>query len=151
MRCELGSEFIVGGNNLTIRGNCRYLTETSLRWNALLNFTPKYGHRVKGIDENRPQSHWAHQLLKLLPERVITNRRITTWQDAQHQYMAIAQRAVERPALYAVAVIAAIATMNHSRTRLTLRHGAVQEVAPAAAQSRAGREQVRPWCTRLPR
>lgn len=38
-----------------------------------------------------------------------------TWLDAQHQYAAIAQRAVERPALYVVAVIAAMAATVHIR------------------------------------
>ena len=65
--------------------------------------------------------------------------------------MDIAQRAVERPALHAVVVLAAMAATGRTRIRLTLRHGAVSAAGPVAAQGRAGREQVRPWCTRLPR
>jgi hypothetical protein len=81
--------------------------------------------------------------------RANTNRRITTWLDAQHQYEAIEQRAVERPALHAVAVITAmVATVLHTRTRPTLRRGATgvarAAAGPAPAQDRAGREQVRP-------
>jgi len=47
-----------------------------------------------------------------------------TWLDAQHPYMVIAQRAVERPALHVVvatAVTAAMAATRRIRTRLTLR------------------------------
>jgi len=67
--------------------------------------------------------------------------------------MAIAQRAVEQPALHAVAVIAAMAATaatGRTRPRPTPRRGAAA-AGPVAAQSRAGREQVRPWYTRLPR
>ena len=38
-------------------------------------------------------------------EPVITNGRMTTWLDAQHQNAATANRALERPALHAVAAI----------------------------------------------
>ena len=89
------------------------------------------------------QSKLEHRLLKPPLERVNTNRRITTWLDAQHQYTVIAQRAVERPALYAVAVTAVMAATGRTRTRLTLRNGAASAAGPAAAQGRAGREQVR--------
>ena len=45
------------------------------------------------------------------------------WLDAQHLYMVIAQRAVELPALHAVAAtaIAATAATRRTRTRPTLR------------------------------
>lgn len=86
----------------------------------------------------------VYRLRKPLLERINANRRITTWLDAQHQYTAIAQRADERPALHAVAVIAAMAATVLTRTRPTLRHGAVSAAGPVAAQGRAGREQVRP-------
>jgi len=85
--------------------------------------------------------------------RAITNGRITTWLDAQHQYAAIEQRAVQRPALYAVAAMAATAATaatGRTRPRPTPRRGAAA-AGTAAAQGRAGREQVHPWCTRLPR
>ena len=82
--------------------------------------------------------------------RAIANGRITTWLDAQHQYTAIAQRAVQRPALHAVAAMAATAATGRTRPRPTPRRGAAA-AGPAAAQGRAGREQVRPLCTRLPR
>ena len=71
--------------------------------------------------------------------------------------MAIAQRAVERPAPHAVAAIAAMAATGRTRTRPTPRRGAAGAVGAAsagrgaAAHGRAGREPVRPWCTRLPR
>lgn len=77
-----------------------------------------------------------------------------TWLDVQHRYWAIAQRALQRPALHAVAVTAATGRTRPRPT--TLRRGsagAAGAVAavPAAAQGRGGRDPVRPWCTRLPR
>ena len=44
-----------------------------------------------------------------------------TWLDAQHPYMVIAQRAVERPALHVVVAMAVTAATRRIRTRLTLR------------------------------
>ena len=97
----------------------------------------------------------AHRLLKPLLEKAITNGRVTTWLDAQHQYTAIAQRAVERPALHAVAAMAATA-VGPTRTRPSPRQGAAGQagavsLGPVAAEGRAGREQAHPWRTRLPR
>lgn len=82
-----------------------------------------------------------------------------TWPDAQLQYGAIARRVGQRPAPYAVAVLAATAvtaatgrTRPHPTPRLGAAKASEGAVAdPAAAQDRAGREQVRPWYTRLPR
>lgn len=70
--------------------------------------------------------------------------------------MAIAQRALLRPALSAAtatAVTAATCCTRHHPTRpsrLTRRRGAAA-AGPAAARGRAGREPVRSWYTRLPR
>jgi len=79
-----------------------------------------------------------------------------TWPDAQLQYGATARRVGQRPAPYAVAVLAATAVTGRTRSHPTPRLGAVEApegavADPAAAQGRAGREQVRPWYTRLPR
>jgi hypothetical protein len=83
-----------------------------------------------------------------------------TWPGARHQFLAIAQRAVEPPVLHAVAVMSAMAaTAVTARTRTrptTPRRGAATaagaaSAGPAAAEGRAGREPVRPWCTHLPR
>ena len=79
------------------------------------------------------------------------------WLDAQHQYVGIAQRAVERNAQRAVA--AATATGRHTRPirrpiplptahRLASAAEAAAEEA-AAAQGRAGRQPVRQCRTRL--
>lgn len=82
------------------------------------------------------------------------------WLGAQHQYMAIAQRAVERPALHAVAPPVATAATGRPRTRPRTRptphRGAVgaagaASAGPAAAEGPDGREPVRLWRTRLPR
>jgi len=66
--------------------------------------------------------------------------------------------AAQRIALHAVAALevivatAAIApTSRHTRPRPTPRRRVVGAGRPAAAQDRAGREQARPWYTRLPR
>ena len=67
--------------------------------------------------------------------------------------MAIAQRAVQRPAPHVVAALAAtrrIRIRPTPRRRAAAAAGAVS-AGPAAAEGRAGREQVRPWCIRLPR
>ena len=78
----------------------------------------------------------------------------STWLDAQHRYMAIAQRAVERPARHAVAATADIAATRRTRPRPTRQRGAAGADGAAAdhlvaAQGRAGREPVRPSRTRL--
>lgn len=68
-----------------------------------------------------------------------------TWQDAQHQYTAIAQRVVERPVLHAAAVIAVMAATGRTRTHPTLSHKAAgasgaASAGLAVAQGHAGRE-----------
>ena len=98
------------------------------------------------------------------PERRIRNERIAIWLDAQRQYSAIEQRAVERTARYADAEVAAMAAMGGTdrtlphpirRLRAAWTAGAAAAGAaaagPAAAQGRAGRQPVRPWRTRLRR
>ncbi len=70
---------------------------------------------------------------------------ITTWLDAQHRYMAIAQQAVPRPAPHAVAAMGATAAPGRTRLRLTTpRRGAAgaagaAAAGPAAAEGRDGR------------
>jgi len=70
------------------------------------------------------------------------------WQDAQHQHGVIVQRAQQRTALHAGVATADIVATGRVRTRIRLIHrrGAAGAVVagPAAAQSRAGREPVRP-------
>ena len=83
---------------------------------------------------------------------MIKNGRTTTWLDAQHQYTAIAQRAVQRPALHAVVAIAATAVTvatDQVRTRPTPRREAagadgVVSADLAAVQGRVGRDRDRP-------
>ena len=66
---------------------------------------------------------------------------------------------MQRTALHVVAAMAATAATaatGRTRPRPTPRRGAAgaagaAAAGPAAAQGRAGREPVRPWCTRLPR
>ncbi len=61
-----------------------------------------------------------------------------TWQDAQHHDLAIAQRAVERPAPHVVAVMAATAATaapGRTRPRPTPRRGAAGSAGAAAAGS----------------
>ena len=75
--------------------------------------------------------------------------------DAQHQYMAIAPRALQRLAPHVMAVLAAT---GHIRMTLIRIHPTPRRRAPAAAgavvagpavaQGRVGREQVRPWYIR---
>src|SRR5712691_11518527 len=77
-----------------------------------------------------------------------------TWLDAQHQYEAIAVRALLRTALHAVAAM--VATAARTRPRPTPRRRAAVSAGaaaadPAAAQGRDGRRLGRPWCTHLPR
>lgn len=69
-----------------------------------------------------------------------------------HGHRTASGRAVERPALHAVAVavIAVMAATGRTRPRLILRRGAALAY-PAAAQGRNGREPVRPWRTQLQR
>jgi len=105
--------------------------------------------RVHGArsDPSLPQERYW--ILKPLLVRAITNGRNTIWLDAQHQYAAIALLAVERPALHAVAVIAALAATGRIRTHPTPLRGAAGAAGTAsaglaAAEDRAGREQVRP-------
>ncbi len=80
-----------------------------------------------------------------------------TWLDAQHQYEAIAVRALLRTALHAVAaMVATAATAARTRPRPTPRRRAAVSAGaaaadPAAAQGRDGRRLGRPWCTHLPR
>jgi ferric-dicitrate binding protein FerR (iron transport regulator) len=64
---------------------------------------------------------------------VITNRRITTWLDAQHHHGAIAQRAGQRIALHTVAVTEAAAATVLTRPRPTTRRGAVGAAGAASA------------------
>lgn len=87
--------------------------------------------------------------------------RIKLWLDAQHQLMAIAQRAVQRPAPHVVAVLAATGRIRIRPIRIspTLRRraaavaGAAGAVAagPAAAQGRGGRDPVRLSRTHWPK
>ena len=82
-------------------------------------------------------------------------REAKSCQDAQHQYMAIAQQALPQPVLH---VVAAIAAIDHIRLRptprLTLHQGAtgatvVALAGAAVVQSHGGREQALLWCTRV--
>lgn len=84
-------------------------------------------------------------------EKAITKGNITTWLDAQHHQMDIAQRAEQQPAPH---VVPALATMGHIRPLPTSHQeiaGVIVGAEPAIAQDRAGRKQVRPYCTRLPK
>lgn len=76
-------------------------------------------------------------------ELLIQVRRKRTWQDAQHQYMDIAQQAGERTAQYVAAVTEVTTAIAHTRPHLTFRRAAAAVVAGSAVvQDRAGRNQV---------
>lgn len=84
---------------------------------------------------------------------------LASWLDALHQDTAIAQRAVPRIAPNVAAAEAATGRPRLIRQPIPRpipcreAPGAAGAVSagPAVVESRVGREQVRPWCTRLPR
>lgn len=85
-------------------------------------------------------------------------QRFTTWLDAQHQCGVIAQRAAQRlvpRVVVAMGLIDHIHIRPHRTRRLEAAAvaGAAGEASAgqAAVVSRAGREQIRLSCTRLPR
>lgn len=84
----------------------------------------------------------------------LTNSRITTWLDAQHQQEVIAQQALRRTAphvVVAMAVTGQAPTRPHPTLRLVAAGVAMAMLVAglAAAQGRVGRKQVRPCRTRL--
>ena len=84
----------------------------------------------------------------------LTNSRITTWLDAQHQQEVIAQQARQRTAPHVVATMAVTGqtpTRPHPTLRLLAAGVAMAMLVPglAAVQGRAGRKQVRPFRIRL--
>lgn len=79
-------------------------------------------------------------LVILLPEKLITNGRIATWLDAQHQYGVIARRQQRRTALHVVVALAAI-VRTRPTSLLTPRLGAAV-VGLVAPRDQDGRELV---------
>jgi hypothetical protein len=76
---------------------------------------------------------------------------VAIWLNAQHQYMAIARRAVQRPALHVVAALAATGRirLRPIRIRPTPRRRAAAaaravSAGQAAVEGHAGRDPVRP-------
>lgn len=68
-----------------------------------------------------------------MPAGINSNQETHRWLDAQHPYMAIAQRAEQRPALHVGAALAAT-----GRTGPTPRHTPRRRAAGAAGAAAAG-------------
>ncbi len=138
LREEALTRFAIGETPPTTSNGDRAVTRP---FQGMSPFEP-----ANGPDRNR---------LNPLLERAITSGRITTWLDAQRQYAGIAQRPESPPVRYAVIGVAATAAAMARPTPRRAAAGpgtAAGAVAgPVAVPGRAGREQVRPCRTRLPR